>query len=165
MMDTQAEFAQKQVRAESAMALEVCRGCTACALRCASDVPASRAEWESLQNHIALQDAPTQARISTVQQQDKTVDLGDDVSVEMCRYWDTENSLCAVYPVRPLACRLLGHVEWMPCPVDKVPHALPLTQSLELMQSYAHFERKTFAQWEAEVVTAKIDASERSVAE
>ena len=164
-MNTQAEFAQKQARAESALALAVCRGCTACALRCASDVPASRAEWEALQNYIASQDTPTQARISAVQQQDKAVDLGDEVSVEMCRYWDTQNSLCAVYPVRPLACRLLGHVEWMPCPIEKVPHVLPLVQSLELMRSYAQFERKTFAEWEAESVTEKFDVSKRSVTE
>lgn len=155
-MNTQAEFARKQACAESAMALEMCHGCTACALRCASDVPASRAEWNALQNYIEAQDAPDQARIVAVQQQDKSVDLGDDVQVEMCRYWDTENSLCAVYPVRPLACRLLGHVEWMPCPIEKVPHSLPLTQSLELMQSYAEFERKTFAEWEAEQADNKL---------
>jgi len=164
-MNARIEFSQKQARAESAMALEVCHGCTACALRCASDVPASRAEWDALQNHIASQDAPTQARISAVERQDKTVDLGDEVRVEMCRYWDTENSLCAVYPVRPLACRLLGHVEWMPCPIEKVPHALPIVQSLELMQSYAQFERKTFAEWEAESATEKIDVSSHSVTE
>ena len=132
------------------MALAVCHGCTACALRCASDVPASRAEWETLQNYLATQDEVAQARIAAIEAQDKTVDLGDDVSVQMCRYWDTENSLCAVYPVRPLACRLLGHVEWMPCPIEKVPHTLPISQSLELMHAYAKFERRTFAEWTAE---------------
>ncbi len=139
-----------QACAEAGMALHVCHGCTACALRCASDVPASRAEWESLQNYLAAQDEATQSHIAAIEAQDKTVDLGDGVNVEMCRYWDTENSLCAVYPVRPLACRLLGHVEWMPCPIEKVPHTLPISQSLELMRSYAQFERKPFAEWEEE---------------
>ena len=149
-METNQKFLALQAGAEAGMALSVCHGCTACALRCASDVPASRAEWNALQNFLAAQDEAAKIRIAAVEAQDKTVDLGDDVTVQMCRYWDTEDSLCAVYPVRPLACRLLGHVEWMPCPIEKVPHTLPISQSLELMQTYAKFERKTFAEWESE---------------
>ncbi len=154
-MESEQEFAQLQARAESGMALNVCHGCTACALRCASDVPASRAEWNALQNFLAAQDEAVQARLAAIEAQDKTVDLGDEVRVQMCRYWDTANSLCAVYPVRPLACRLLGHVEWMPCPIEAVPYFLPISQSLELLQAYAQFERKTFAEWEAEPKTAE----------
>jgi Fe-S-cluster containining protein len=146
--EAEQEILVLQARAESEMELGVCAGCTACALRCASDVPASRAEWAAIQAYIQSQTEAEQAHLAAIQSQDKTVDLGDGVTVQMCRYWDTENSLCAVYPVRPLVCRLLGHVEWMPCPIEKVSRPLPLAQSLQLMQAYARLERKTFDDWE-----------------
>lgn len=146
--EAEQEVKTLQVHAESEMELGVCAGCTACALRCASDVPASRTEWEAICAFLAAQNPEAQAHMDAIQAQDKTVDLGDGVTVQMCRFWDMDSQLCSVYPVRPLACRLLGHVEWMPCPIEKVPRPLPLAQSLELMQSYARLERRTFAEWE-----------------
>lgn len=137
-----------QQQCESQMHLDACNGCTACALRCASDVPASRREWDALQAYIAQASEAERAVMDRVQAQDKTVSLGDDVTVQMCRFWDTDSQRCIVYPARPLACRLLGHVEWMPCPIEKVPAPLPTPQALHLMHSYARFERKTFAEWE-----------------
>ena len=86
--------------------------------------------------------------VAEVAGQDKTVDLGDEVSVQMCRYWDMRNGRCAVYPARPLVCRLLGHVEWMPCPIDKVPRTIPTPDALALMRAYARLRRRTFDEWE-----------------
>jgi Fe-S-cluster containining protein len=132
------------------MELAVCSGCTACYLRCADGVQATRTEWDALQEHIAAAPPAERAEIERVMTQDKTVDLGDDVTVMLCRHLDMRTRTCAVYPVRPLICRLLGHVEWLPCPIENVPRPLPTPQALELMRTYAHEERKTFAEWEQE---------------
>jgi Fe-S-cluster containining protein len=150
MSDEKSTYIALKAKCEAQMQIEVCNGCTACALRCAADVPASRDEWDALQAYIAQASEEEQAHIAHVQAQDKTVSLGDDVTVQMCRYWDAETQHCVVYPVRPLACRLLGHVEWMPCPIEKVPAPIPTENALRLMRAYARFDRRTFAEWEAE---------------
>lgn len=149
-MEAEDDHNALQQQCESQMHLDACNGCTACALRCASDVPASRAEWKALQAYIAQASEAEREAIAHVQAQEKAVSLGDDVTVQMCRYFDMETQHCIVYPVRPLACRLLGHVKWMPCPIEKVPAPLPTEDALHLMRSYARFERKTFAEWEQE---------------
>ncbi len=141
-------YIELKARAEKRIELEVCNGCDACWLRCAHDVPASHDEWDELQDHIANTPAVERLHIANVAAQDKTVDLGDDVTVQMCRYFDMNTHNCAVYAARPLVCRLLGHVEWMPCPIEKVPSPLHTPDALALMQSYARFERRTFAEWE-----------------
>jgi Fe-S-cluster containining protein len=76
-------------------------------------------------------------------------DLGDGSSVAVCRFRDTSARACAVYPVRPLVCRLMGHVEWMPCPVGAVDRAAPTADALALMEAYARLDRRTYAQWTA----------------
>jgi Fe-S-cluster containining protein len=144
------DFIELKQRCESQMAIEVCNGCDACGLRCAAGVPASKDEWNALQAHIAAASAEEKAEIERVVLHDKTVSLGDDVTVQMCRYRDMELGRCAVYAARPLACRLLGHVEWMPCPIEKVPHIIPTKDALALMHVYAKMERKTFEDWEAQ---------------
>ncbi len=131
------------------MALEICNGCDSCGLRCAAGVAASNDEWNALQAHIATATFEQRAEIERVVLQDKTVSLGDDVTVQMCRYRDMELGRCVVYPVRPLACRLLGHVEWMPCPIEKVTQIIPTADALALMRAYAELERKTFEEWGA----------------
>lgn len=133
------------------MDLSVCSGCHACHLRCADGVQATRAEWDALQTGIAAASEAQRAALARVMAQDKTLDLGDEVSVTMCRYFDMETKGCAVYAARPLVCRLLGHVEWLPCPIDNVPHPLPTPVALELMRAYARTERRTFAEWEQEL--------------
>ncbi len=134
---------------ERQMALEVCNGCDACGLRCEAGVPAARAEWEDIQAYIEATAEEERAYIERVQTQDKTVDLGDGVTVQMCRYRDMEQGRCVVYSARPLVCRLLGHVEWMPCPIEKVPRPIATPDALALVRAYAGFERKTFEEWEA----------------
>jgi Fe-S-cluster containining protein len=133
--------------------LAVCNGCTACHLRCADGVQATRAEWEMLQGAIAALSPSQRADLDAVLAQDKTVDLGDEVTVTLCRYFDMKTLRCAVYAARPLVCRLLGHVEWLPCPIDNVPRLLPTPLALELMRAYALEKRRTFAEWEQETAT------------
>lgn len=142
------QHAELQTGCEAQMRLDVCSGCDACWLRCAHDVPASCEEWDRLQQYLADASEAEKTQIARVLAQDKTVDLGDEVTVQMCRYFDMETHACAVYPARPLACRLLGHVPWMPCPIEKVPAVLPVDNALALMRSYARFTRHTFAEWE-----------------
>ena len=56
-------------------------------------------------------------------------------------------TLGETYPIR-LVCRLLGHVEWMPCPIEKVVKRIETPDALQLMQAYAQIERRTFEGWE-----------------
>ena len=128
------------------MDLSPCHGCDACGLRCAAGVQMTRDEYDAVRRYIVS--APDHADIERVLAQDKTQDLGDGVTVQMCRYRDMERGRCAVYPARPLICRLLGHVEWMPCPIEKVPRPVPTVDALALMRAYAKQERRTFEEWE-----------------
>ena len=143
-------YIELKQKCESQMQLHVCNGCDQCGLRCAVGVPASRDEWEALQTYLAGLSEAERAEIRRVEAQDKTVDLGDEVTVQMCRYRDREAGRCVVYPARPLICRLLGHVEWLPCPIEKVPKAIDTADAVALMQSYAQFERRTFEEWAEE---------------
>jgi len=142
------DYIELRARCEAQLELTVCNGCSACYLRCADGVQATRAEWRALQDYIAAAPPAKRAEIDAVMAQDKTVDLGDEVTVSLCRYFDMDTRTCAVYPARPLVCRLLGHVEWLPCPIENVPRPLPTPLALELMRAYAREERKTFAEWE-----------------
>ncbi len=136
-------------RCEAQMDLSVCSGCDACGLRCAAGVPATRSEWENLQEYIAGLDEEAKRAIERVERQDKTVDLGDGVTVQMCRYRDMVANRCVVYPARPLVCRLLGHVEWMPCPIEKVTRIVGTSDALALMREYSQTDRRTFEEWQS----------------
>jgi hypothetical protein len=143
-------FIELKAACQRQMQIEVCHGCDACGLRCAAGISMTRAEWHALQAYLAGLSEEERAAVERVEAQDKTVDLGDGVFVQMCRYRDGERGRCAVYPARPLVCRLLGHVEWMPCPIGKVPRPIPTPDALALMRAYARFERHTFEEWEAQ---------------
>src|ERR1043165_10135382 len=128
------------------MDLTPCNGCDHCGLRCEAGVKMSREEYGAVQRFIV--GAPNRLHIERITRQDKRVDLGDGVSVQMCRYRDMERGSCAVYYARPLICRLLGHVEWMPCPIEKVENTVSTADALELMSAYAREDRRTFEEWE-----------------
>jgi Fe-S-cluster containining protein len=130
------------------MDLSPCNGCDSCGLRCEAGVQMSREEYETVQRYV--ESSSDREYIDQAVRQDKTVDLGDGVTVQMCRYRDMEKGGCAVYPARPLICRLLGHVEWMPCPIEKVPLAVPTKDAVALMREYSTVRRLTFEEWEAE---------------
>jgi hypothetical protein len=136
-------------RCEPRMALQVCDGCTACWLRCSDGVQATREEWEAIERLIEEFPASERSAVEQVVAQDKSVDLGDDVHVAMCRFFDMQTRRCAVYDARPLVCRLLGHVEWLPCPIEKVPHVLDTPMALSLIRAYSEQVRRTFAEWES----------------
>ena len=105
----------------------------------------SRQEYRAVRDFVRSADGDEIARVSV---QEKTVDLGDGITATMCRYRDMERGGCAVYPARPLVCRLLGHVEWMPCPIGKVEQISRTEDAVRLMQEYADCERHTFEEWD-----------------
>lgn len=135
------------LRVLAQMDLTPCNGCDGCGLRCTVGVPMSREEYETVKAYVEC--APNREEVVRVAAQEKTVELGDGVQVRMCRFRDMERGRCAIYPARPLVCRLLGHVEWMPCPIEKVERIVPTDEALELMRTYAALERHSFEEWES----------------
>lgn len=95
-------------------------------------------------------DTEARENLDRVLAQSKEVDLGEGVSVELCRFLDMETKACSVYEARPLICRLLGHVEWLPCPIELVPREVVTSDALALMHEYAKSERKTLEEWNLE---------------
>lgn len=129
-----------------AMDLSVCDGCDACALRCTEGVPMSRREYDAVVGF--LREDPNAAQAGWVTTPGRPIDFGEGVVAHRCRFHDDEAGRCRIYPVRPLVCRLMGHVEWMPCPVGKVARPVDTPLALELLSVYAADERRTFDEWE-----------------
>ncbi len=124
----------------------VCNGCDGCGLRCAAGVQVTRSEMNTIR--LYTDDLKNRVAVEKVLGQSKEVDLGDDVKVFACRYRDMENGRCAIYPVRPLICRLFGYVEWLPCPIEKVQQKVPLGEALEIMAEISKQPRRTFEEWD-----------------
>jgi len=75
-------------------------------------------------------------------------DLGDGVRIALCPFRDDARGRCRVYPVRPVVCRLMGHVPWMPCPLDRVPAVVRPEPALAALQEYCLQPRKPYEAWE-----------------
>lgn len=75
------------------------------------------------------------------------VDLGDGVRVSVCPFRDSESGRCAVYDARPLVCRLMGYVPWMPCPVGRVTNAMPPDEALAVLREYCREPRRSYQAW------------------
>ncbi|HSV72882.1 MAG TPA: YkgJ family cysteine cluster protein [Chthonomonadales bacterium] len=125
--------------------LSACKGCRSCWLRCGARAEVSEPEGRVLLAYLRRD--PARARLRRIMAQDRSVDLGDGVRVSLCRLFDVERRECAAYAVRPLVCRLLGHVEWMPCPVGQVRRAAPSVAALGLMARYARWPRRPMEEW------------------
>ncbi len=97
--------------------------------------------------------SPEGRAVAEVELQDKHLpypgtDVEDAFSYEACRFRDVEARRCSIYPVRPLVCRLFGHTEWLPCPIDAVPHRL--AGAVELMRAYGTTPWKSYEEWLAQ---------------
>ena len=130
--------------------LKPCDGCDSCYLRCDRDIPMTREEFLNIRFYIQCE---CHDDICEIVCEDKRVDMGDGVYYQLCRFLDMKTHKCAVYPVRPLVCRIMGHVEWMPCPIDRISRTAPAKISLILMKTYALIERKTYEEWESMEIT------------
>jgi len=135
-------------RLDGLIRLDVCNGCTQCSLRCAAGTRASREEWGAIRDYVARMSASEREVFEQKLRQSKQQALGDGIEVTLCRFLDRETHFCTIYPVRPLVCRLMGHVEWLPCPIHKVEHPMPRPAALEILEAYAQTERRSFEEWE-----------------
>jgi hypothetical protein len=140
-------FLERRDELVARMEMETCNGCDGCGLRCMDGYTVTRTEYDAVQAYLAT--VPL-AEVERVRSQQKTVpwpgaeDTG--ATVTYCRYRDMENGNCSVYPARPTICRLFGHTEWLPCPIEAVttvPEGAPA-----VWNEYRRFERREWAGWE-----------------
>ncbi|HIE52196.1 MAG TPA: YkgJ family cysteine cluster protein [Armatimonadetes bacterium] len=125
--------------------LHHCDGCDGCGLRCLEGWELTQAEFAAILDY--LETLPPE-EVRRVVGQKKTFAWGEgEVPARFCLFRDVERNNCFIYPVRPLICRLFGFVEWLPCPLDKVPLVLP--DGWEIMRRYAQFERQPWRDWMA----------------
>lgn len=151
-----------------------CDGCHRCAIRCAGSIPFAPAEWDAVAEYVARE--ISDERLARVLAEDKEFWLVEPPEggwpeppplrhgaslVEVlthrpeqfllgrhCPLYDRAAERCMVYPVRPLVCRLLGFVEWMPCPAGL---DLPvLADGPWLMLDYALLRPRPIDEWLAE---------------
>lgn len=119
-----------------------CDGCHECAIRCSGDIPLTAGEWDAVRQAIAELPASEAAGLLA---QDKTREFAPGWTGSMCRLYDMRAQRCAVYTVRPLVCRLLGFVEWLPCPKGR---RLPaLADGVALMRRYAALGPRPLSEW------------------
>lgn len=121
-----------------------CDGCDSCGARCTTGVPMLLPEFEAIRGFLG---GPDGGEALAVERQEKRVAYpgAEDTFYVACRFRDVERGRCSVYPVRPLVCRLFGHVEWLPCPIEKV--AGPVPGGLETMRRYGEAPQKTYEEW------------------
>jgi len=122
--------------------LSVCNGCDDCGDRCLDGWECTREEFEAL---LGFAERCPDARAAC--RQPKEVLWGEG-TLRLCWFRDREGRRCSAYPVRPLVCRLFGHVDWLPCPTGRV---IPLPGSgVAEAQAYANAPRRTFVGWACE---------------
>jgi len=124
-----------------------CDGCDACGARCIADVPMLRAEYSAIRGYLATPEGAEARRVETLPKliTYPGTEVEDDVLYTACRFRDVERGRCSIYPVRPLVCRLFGHVEWLPCPILKVP--APVPGAVDAMRRYGDAPQKTYEEW------------------
>jgi hypothetical protein len=122
-----------------------CQDCHRCASRCADDIPFLREEWDAVRAFVREHREPR--RVARVLEEDKWFSWDEEgIAVSrFCPLYDRTEALCLVYPVRPLVCRLLGFVEWMPCPIGR---SLPLVSDGQaLLLAYAEERPRPVGEW------------------
>ena len=117
-----------------------CDGCTDCRDRCTGNIPLTQAEYAEirayLEQHPCVRHAPRRAVWPG--------GTGGE-TYPACRFQNPESGLCAVYPVRPLVCRLFGYVSWLPCPNGRV--RANWKPGLAMMKRRAGEEQHTWEEW------------------
>ena len=122
--------------------LHLCHGCDGCGMRCTEGVKITYSEYVRIARF--LHEHPDDSE--RVQAQDKSIP-GWPIT-QFCQFRDTELDRCSIYPVRPVICRLFGHTEWLPCPLELVP--LQGTEAMDLYQQYAQEKLQPFDEWRRE---------------
>ncbi|MDH7570412.1 MAG: YkgJ family cysteine cluster protein, partial [Armatimonadota bacterium] len=114
--EEEAAYTELEAQA-SPPALALCDGCTRCAFRCVDHIEMSYPEFSRLLRALA---ALPEARLRALLAQEKRILWAELATVEMCPFLDMESRYCALYPARPLVCRIFGLVPWFPCPEGRV---------------------------------------------
>ena len=122
----------------------ICDGCDACGARCTAGVPMLELEFEAIRSHLAS-DQGDEARRGERQEKEVPYPGAEEYTYTACRFRDVERGRCSIYPVRPVVCRLFGHVEWLPCPIEKVP--APVSGGIDAMKRYGSAPQKTYEEW------------------
>jgi uncharacterized protein len=133
---------QKAERYSQELPLALCHGCDGCGMRCTEGVRMTRVEFLRVEQFLEAHPAES----TRVASQDKTIP--DWPVTRFCQFRDTELNRCFIYPVRPVICRLFGHTEWLPCPLEIVP--LRGQDAMDVYQEYAAEEIRTYDEWRRE---------------
>lgn len=122
-----------------------CAGCHRCATRCADAIPFVSEEWQAVRAWVCEQ-VPAE-RLARVLGEDKCFAWDSEglAHSRACPLYDRADARCMVYPVRPLVCRLLGVVEWMPCPIGMPLERL--AEGPEWMARYAALGPRSVDEW------------------
>jgi hypothetical protein len=122
-----------------------CTDCHKCATRCAGEIPFLPDEWDAVR--VFVREHLAEDRLACVLAEEKTFPWDDEgiAASSFCPLYDRTEALCLVYPVRPLVCRLLGFVEWMPCPIERPLPLIP--DGRELLVAYAAEGPRPIGEW------------------
>jgi len=123
-----------------------CDGCDECGTRCTAGVPMTAWEYRAIEAELAR--LPKEEVAAVLAQEKRLPIPGTEETYLACPFRDVERRRCLIYPVRPTICRLFGHVEWLPCPIARVPASVP--GAVALMQRYADAPRRTYEEWQEE---------------
>lgn len=131
-----------------------CDGCDGCGARCTTGVPMLPAEFQEIRTFLR---SPEGAEARRVETQEKTLPYpgtapSEGFTYEACRFRDVERERCSIYPVRPVMCRLFGHVEWLPCPIERIRGAV--AGGVEAMRRYSEAPQRTYEEWLNAISTA-----------
>ncbi|MFN3650013.1 MAG: YkgJ family cysteine cluster protein [Armatimonadota bacterium] len=124
-----------------------CNGCDECGARCIDGVPMLLPEFRAIRELLESEEGAEARRVELLP---KVVpypgtEMEDGVLYTACRFRDVERGCCSIYPVRPQVCRLFGHVEWLPCPIARIP--APAEGALAAMRRYGEAPQKTYEEW------------------
>ena len=143
-----AAFVSRRDGLVAQMEMATCDGCDGCGLRCMDGFTISETEYDAALAYVATCDPDFVARVAA---QPKTLPWPGaeetGATVTFCRWRDSEQNNCSIYPARPTVCRLFGHTKWLPCPIEAVKHTPD--GAAELWGEYRTFERKTWDGWAA----------------
>ena len=123
-----------------------CQGCDGCGARCVSGFQISLIEFRRIQDFLATTEGAVARSVESFPKvQPYPGDHTAGATYVACRFRNTERDNCAIYPVRPLICRLFGHVEWLPCPIERVERTDP--GGVEAIGRYAGLRLRTYEEW------------------
>ncbi len=147
--DAWAGFLARRDALTARMEMATCDGCDGCGLRCMDGFTITRPERDAVVAYLATQPIEEVRRVlgqNKVAPWPGTEGETFGATVTFCRYRDMENGNCFVYPARPTVCRLFGHTDWLPCPIEAVTR-IP-TGGAALWGDYWTFEHRSWDEWE-----------------